>query len=175
MKFQVISLLTRNIDLSLTVIKIDRTYIIKIYAFRFTNDEQTLSGRNSRNQYLEMFFHLPFPHCPLVLVFHFLLANYLSWCQFCSLDLIKKANKKTSLNYAYRVTKKTDIIIPYSKYSTRENDSINFLTHTSFVTRLLNLTQSFEHNDRSRNFTISQEQGLYRNFLFSGYALALRN
>lgn len=87
----------------------------------------------------------------------------------------KRQTKKISSNYAYRVTKKTDIIIPYNKYSTRENDSINFLTHTSFVTRLLNLTQSFEHNDRSRNFTISQEQGLCRNFLLSGYALALRN
>lgn len=95
---------------------------------------------------------------------------------FARLDKKGKQKKKNFLKL--RVSRnKEDIIIPHTKYSTRENDSINFLTHTSFnfITRLSNLTQSFEYNDRSRNFTISQEQGLCRNFLLGGYAPALRN
>lgn len=52
--------------------------------------------------------------------------------------------------------------------------SIFLHTHTHII-RYTIIESQFEHNDRSRNFTISQEQGLCRYFLLGGYAPALRN
>lgn len=54
--------------------------------------------------------------------------------------------------------------------------SIFLHTHThTHIIRYTIIESQFEHNDRSRNFTISQEQGLCRYFLLGGYAPALRN
>lgn len=68
-----------------------------IFALRVTN-KLFQQGIRETSWHLEMFFHLPFPHCPLMLVFCFLLAKVI-YLDANSLDLIKKANTCQQKNF----------------------------------------------------------------------------